>query len=75
MLVEKEYTNKRPSLPQLNAAIRKAIEAGATYIVLRWGANQIHLERSEYVRSGWLGHGWIGRNGGDDIAQSIKEPT
>lgn len=71
MIVEEEFTNKRPSLPQLNAAIRKAVARGATYIVLRWGENQINLEKCQHTRSGWTGHGWIGRNGGDDIARAL----
>ena len=75
MMQEIEFTNTRPSLPQLNAAIRKARAKGATYIVLRWGENQINLETSMYTRSGWTGHGWIGRNGGDDIAQTMGEKS
>lgn len=73
MMSEHEFTNKRPSLLQLKAAIRKAVERGATYIVLRWGENQINLEKSSYTRSGWTGHGWIGRNGGDDIAKNMEQ--
>lgn len=72
MLIEKEFTARRPSLPQLNAAIRDARSKGATYIVLRWGENQINIERCQYSRSGWRGHGWIGRNGGDDLARTLK---
>lgn len=71
MLIEEEFNNRRPSLPQLNAAIKKAVARGATHIVLRWGENQINLEQTPYTRSGWSGHGWIGRNGGDDIAQTM----
>ena len=71
MIVEEAFNNRRPSLPQLKAAIRKAVARGATYIVLRWGENQINLERTQYTRSGWSGRGWIGRNGGDDIAQAM----
>lgn len=75
MLIEHEFTNNRPSLPQLKAAIRKALAKGADYIVLRWGENQINLERTQYTRSGWTGHGWIGKNGGDDIARTMGDKT
>lgn len=74
MIVEHEFDGRKPSLPQISAAIRKARAQGATYIVLRWGENQINLEKSPHTRSGWTGHGWIGRNGGQDIANSLKEP-
>jgi hypothetical protein len=73
MIIEHIFDGRRPSLPQLHAAIRKARAQGATYIVLRWGENQINLEASPYTRSGWTGHGWIGRNGGQDISHSMRE--
>lgn len=73
MMIELEFDGRKPSLSQINAAISKARTQGATYIVLRWGENQINLEKSPYTRSGWTGHGWIGRNGGQDIADSLKE--
>jgi hypothetical protein len=63
-----EYTNK-PSITTLKAAIKKAIATGETWIQLTWGENQITIERTPY---GWTGHGWIGRNGGQDLANEIQ---
>ena len=71
--IHHEFTGRRPSLSQINAAVRKALAQQADYIVLRWGENQINLEKTPYTRSGWAGYGWIGRNGGDDIASNMKE--
>ena len=67
---EIDYTNK-PSVTTLRAAIRKAAAAGKTFIVLTWGENQITVERSPYGPQ-WLGHGWIGRNGGQDLANELN---
>lgn len=64
-----EYTNK-PSITTLRAAIKKAVSKGETFIQLTWGENQITIERTQW---GWGGRGWIGKNGGYDLARSIKE--
>lgn len=63
-----EYTRK-PSITTIRAAVIKAINAGETWIQLIWGENQITIEKSPY--GGWIGRGWIGRNGGQDLAQEI----
>ena len=68
-MIEIEYTNK-PSAPTLRAAIRKAVAAGKTWIQLTWGENQITIERGAW---GWSGHGWIARNGGQDIANELNQ--
>jgi hypothetical protein len=63
-----EYTNK-PSITTLKAAIKKAAAKGETWIQLIWGENQITIERTPY---GWTGQGWIGRNGGQDLANELQ---
>ena len=71
---EIDYTNK-PSITTLRAAIRKAAAAGKTFIVLNWGENRILIERVNYAggyRPQWQGTGWIGRNGGQDLAQELE---
>lgn len=70
MIVERNYTNK-PSIVTLKANIRKAIASGADCIILRWGENQIDIARSAYGY--WMGGGWIGRNGGQDIANELNK--
>ena len=70
-MLEIDYT-KKPSVTTLRAALRKAAAAGKTFIVLTWGENQIVLE---CLASGWLGRGWIGRNGGDDLAREFNRAT
>lgn len=62
-----EYTNK-PSIVTLRAAIRKAAGKGETWVQLTWGENQITIEKGA---QGWYGHGWIGRNGGHDLAVEL----
>ena len=37
-------------------------------VQLTWGENEITVERTQY---GWIGYGWIGRSGGDDLARSL----
>ena len=64
-----EYTRK-PSIVTLRADIRKALHAGAQFIVLSWGENQITLERGAYVS--WIGRGWIGKHSGQDLADEIS---
>jgi hypothetical protein len=63
-----EYTNK-PSITTLKAALKKAINSGETWVQLIWGENQITIEKTQW---GWTGHGWIGRNGGQDLANEIQ---
>ncbi len=58
------YVNK-PSKPVLLAAIRKALSAGHESIELVWGENQIVIDRGPL---GLDGRGWIGKNGGQDLA-------
>jgi hypothetical protein len=62
-----EYTNK-PSITTLRAAIRKSAATGETWIQLIWGENQITIEKTP---RGWYGEGWIGRNGGQDLAAEL----
>jgi hypothetical protein len=63
-----EYTNK-PSITTLKAAIKKAVAKGETWIQLIWGENQIIIERTQW---GWSGNGWIGPNGGQDLANELQ---
>jgi hypothetical protein len=63
-----EYT-KKPSGPTLRAALRKALNDGETWVQLVWGENQITVERGPW---GLMGRGWIGRHGGQDLANEFK---
>jgi hypothetical protein len=63
-----DYT-KKPSGPTLRAAIRKALNDGETWVQLTWGENQITIERGPY---GLDGRGWIGRHGGQDLANEFR---
>ena len=65
------YINK-PSKPTLIAAIRKALNNGETFIQLTWGENQITIERGQW---GLTGAGWLGKNGGQDLANEFKMTT
>lgn len=67
-MLQLNYSNK-PSLPTLNAAIKKALAKGETWMQFTWGENQITIERTPW---GWAGHGWIGKNGGQDIADKMN---
>lgn len=67
MMIDIEYPRK-PSKPMLLAAIRNALNEGGTFIELIWGENRILIESGPY---GLLGSGWIGKNGGDDLAKLI----
>ena len=62
------YT-KKPSGPTLRAAIRKALNDGETWVQLTWGENQITVERGPW---GLDGRGWIGRHGGQDLANEFR---
>ncbi|CAB4240958.1 hypothetical protein UFOVP56_40 [uncultured Caudovirales phage] len=66
-----EYTNK-PSKPTLMAAIRKALNAGETFIYLAWGENWITIAKDQW---GLFGTGWIGEIGGQDLANAFKMTT
>jgi hypothetical protein len=68
MIKQIEYTHK-PSKPTLVAAIRKALATGADFVQLTWGENQITIEKTPW---GLTGYGWIGKNGGHDLASIFK---
>lgn len=68
MIVQHEYTSK-PSIVTLRAALRKAVAQGADFIQLSWGENQITVELTTY---GWIGHGCIGKNGGQNLAHELE---
>jgi len=63
-----EYT-KKPSIVTLSAAIKKAVKAGSDFIQIRWGENQITLEKMPH--GGWLGTGWLGKHSGSDLASKL----
>jgi hypothetical protein len=63
-----EYQNK-PGIVTLKSAIKKAVAKGETFIQLIWGENQITIEKTQW---GWLGTGWIGKNGGQDLANDLQ---
>lgn len=67
-MIQIDYQNK-PSITTINAALKKAIKNGETWIQFIWGENQITIEKTAY---GWSGHGWIGKNSGYDIAFKLK---
>ena len=67
-MLEIDYT-KKPSKPTLVATIRKALNAGHDWVQLTWGENQITIERTQW---GLIGRGWIGKNGGQDLANLFK---
>jgi hypothetical protein len=70
MFYEKQF-NRKPSFVSVNCAVRDFVAEGATFIVLRWGENQINVERTAY---GWCGRGWIGKSCGQDIAHKLNRP-
>ena len=65
------YTNK-PSKTTLLSDIRKALAAGHEWIELVWGENVITIDRGPL---GLDGRGWIGKNGGQDLAGLFKMST
>jgi hypothetical protein len=67
MYYDIEFVSK-PSKPTIISRIKKALATGKTFIVIRWGENQITVEKSN---NGLIGNGWIGKNSGYDIALSL----
>jgi hypothetical protein len=65
-----EFTGRCPSLAQIKAQVKKAVAAGHDWIQLIWGENQITLEN--FAGASWVGHGWIRRVGGDDLAREMR---
>ena len=71
-MIQIEY-NRKPSITTIRAAAFRAVNAGETFIQLTWGENQITLEKTQWGwGESWTGHGWIGRNGGSDLAKEIN---
>ena len=67
-MIEIEYTRK-PSIVTIKAAIKKAVAAGKTFISIQWGENRILIEKTQW---GWTGTGWIGKHGGQDLANLLQ---
>jgi hypothetical protein len=67
-MLQIEFKNK-PSITTMNAAIKKALTSGETWMQFTWGENQITIEKTQW---GWAGRGWIGKHGGQDIAAKIS---
>jgi hypothetical protein len=63
-----DYTNK-PSKPTLVAAIRKFLATGDTRATFQWGENEIEMVKGQW---GLCGRGWIGKNGGQDLANAFR---
>tara|TARA_R110000868_G_scaffold394984_1_gene666485 strand:+ start:430 stop:642 length:213 start_codon:yes stop_codon:yes gene_type:complete len=70
-MLQIEYTNK-PSVTTLKAALKKAAANGETWVQLSWGENQITIEKTDGLFK-WFGRGWIGRNGGQDLADTLNK--
>jgi hypothetical protein len=69
---------RKPSITTIRSTIRKALAAEETFILINWGENRILLEYLQYAggyRSQWVGSGWIGRNGGQDLADDINRAS
>ena len=69
-MIEINYT-KKPSITTLRAAIRKAVQQGATHMQLIWGENCIDIEWGG-SNCKWHGNGWIGKHGGFDLANELN---
>lgn len=67
-MFQRDYLRK-PSFVQINCAVRDARANGQNWIQLTWGENQITLEKTQW---GWIGQGWIGKTGGQDIANKLN---
>lgn len=68
--MKKEYTTK-PSIRTLRADIKKAVDSGNTDIELIWGENWIEINWRGSNQK-WSGSGWIGKNGGFDLANELN---
>jgi hypothetical protein len=58
----------RPTAALIRAHIIAGLQARDRIIDLRWGENWIEVEWTPY---GLIGHGWIGKHSGQDIADDI----
>jgi len=72
---EYDWKTKKPSVVSLKKAIKEAVREGADFIQLIWGENQITLEKLAHSSwtGPWVGNGWIGKNGGSDLADELNK--
>ena len=66
-----QFHNRKPSKTQINACIKNAIKDNSKTIGIEWGENAIDLQYFEESKQ-WGGRGWIGKIGGQDIAESLN---
>ncbi len=60
---------RKPTAAQIAAAIVAGLKARDREIDLRWGENWIEVI---WTPHGLIGHGWIGKHSGQDIAADIS---
>ena len=73
MMLEHNFTGRCPSLAQIKSKVKLGVTAGGSdWIQLTWGENQITLEYM-YRAKRWVGHGWIRRTSGYDLAMAINK--
>ena len=59
---------RKPTAALITAHIIAGLKARDREIELRWGENWIEVI---WTPHGLIGHGWIGKHSGQDIAESI----
>ena len=74
-MYQHEFTGRAPSRPQIISHVKKAVANGHDWVQLTWGENQITIEKRNHngFFGPWVGHGWIRRTGGDDIARELSK--
>jgi len=63
---------RKPSRPQIMALVKRALSTSSVSLTITWGENELSIKFSAY---GWTGEGWIGKIGGQDIADQIQRGT
>lgn len=75
-MIEHEFTGRCPSKASIMKVARQAL-ATDTFVVIRWGENQINIEKKftpHYIgKPYYWGYGWIRRVGGDDLAKELNK--
>lgn len=70
------YQDKKPSITQIMAEIKRHITQGAEHITITWGENEIRIENQRQwigPNGPWTGDGWIRKHGGSNIAATLNE--
>lgn len=71
-VIEIEYKNRKPSKAVIMRTLAEYLKQGGKCFSITWGENSLDLTWHNN-NNRWYGSGWIGKIGGDDLANELNQ--